>query len=208
MKDRVIILRTIKYSEADLIVHALNPQGGRLNFLARGALKSKKRFGGGVLEPTHYVSVSYRSSKSRSDEGTLHTLSEAELIKGFPGLRERYERLECALEMVAIVGRMAQPEVVDAPELFDLLGNGLFAAEASSRLEVLLLQFQIKLLYLQGVLHNSADMADFLRRPLKENELIQVPDSNLNRLKREVAHQLEHFLKGQTPFGVQGKELS
>ncbi len=54
-KTRLIILRTIKYSEADLIVHGLNTEGARINFMAKSALKSRKRFGGGVLEPTHYM---------------------------------------------------------------------------------------------------------------------------------------------------------
>ena len=61
-QNRFIILKKMKYGESDLILHAISMQGEKLSFIARGALKSKKRFGGGVLEPTHFVSFTYKQS--------------------------------------------------------------------------------------------------------------------------------------------------
>jgi DNA repair protein RecO (recombination protein O) len=43
-----IVLRTIAYGEADLVVTLLGQTTGRLSALARGARKSARRFGGGL----------------------------------------------------------------------------------------------------------------------------------------------------------------
>ncbi len=45
--------------ESHLIIKGLNSEGSVLSFFARSALKSRKRFPGGVLEPGHYVEIEY-----------------------------------------------------------------------------------------------------------------------------------------------------
>ena len=64
LQDRFIILKKMKYGESDLIIHALSSAGTKKSFIARAALKSKKRFGGGVLEPSHFVKLTYKPGKS------------------------------------------------------------------------------------------------------------------------------------------------
>ena len=183
MNEKIIVLRTFKWSEADLMVHGLNARGARLSFIARGAMRSKKRFSGGILEPTHYIMAHYKPGYSRNDEAPLHQLQEAQLIKGFDGLREVYERLEAALFMVGLMDKVAQPGVEDSPELFDLLGNGLFAAESSTHLEILRLQFEVKLLYLQGVLPSQGWYSDLLSRALKDHAEIVIPRDAASKTK-------------------------
>lgn len=200
MKDRIIILRTIKYGESDLIIHGLNSGGGRMNFLAKSALKSRKRFGGGILEPTHYILAHYRMGSSKDDEGPLHLLTDAELIKGFQGLRENYERLEVALSMVQLIAKVAQPGVEDAPDVFDLLGNGLFAAESSHRPELLKLQFEAKLLYIQGVMPQNPALSPLLRRPLKDHALVGLAEQEVLRAQADVNSLLSRFLQGLNPL--------
>ena len=102
-----------------------------MNFFAKGALKSRKRFAGGVLEPTHYIEATYMARSSR-DADPLHTLLEATLLRAFPNLRTDYDRLEAALHMLALVHKLGQQGVVDSPDLFNLLGNALQAAEVSA----------------------------------------------------------------------------
>lgn len=196
MKEKLIVLRTFKWSEADLMVHGLNSRGGRMGFIARGAMKSRKRFAGGILEPTHYILAHYRAAVSRYDEAPLHQLQEAELIKGFTGLREVYERLDAALFMVGLMNKVVQAGVEDAPELFDLLGNGLHAAESSGHLEILRLQFEVKMLYLQGVLPSQGWYAELLSRALKDHSQIVIPHEDIRRLQNEIRMVLQRFLQG------------
>ena len=81
VKNKVFILRKTRYGDHDLILNCLTPEGARVSFFARSALRSKKRFGGGVLEPTHYVHVLYDDK----GDGKINTLKEASLIQDFPG---------------------------------------------------------------------------------------------------------------------------
>ena len=59
------------------------------SFLARGALKSKKRFGGGVLEPTHQALFTYQKPFGSSE---LHLLKDAQIIHDFVAIRRSHER--------------------------------------------------------------------------------------------------------------------
>ncbi|MBK7843619.1 MAG: recombination protein O N-terminal domain-containing protein [Bdellovibrionales bacterium] len=50
--ERAIILRTIKQGESNLIVHALNRDGCRVNLMAKGAMRSRRRFGAEFWSPS------------------------------------------------------------------------------------------------------------------------------------------------------------
>jgi len=168
-EDRIIVLRKIKHGEADLIIHGLNRQGAKMAFFAKAAAKSKKRFGGGVLDPTHYIRVDYQESKTGDG---LMRLEDAKLLEGFNSLRSDYERLETALYFVSLIEKVSKEGTVDSPELFDLLGNGLRASQKSKDLGKLRLHFQIRLLANQGVMPNVPWASEFLEKSLKETDLI------------------------------------
>ena len=63
LKDKVIVLKQNKFGESDLIIRTLNTQGALISFIAKGALKSKKRFSGGMLEPTSFIGVEYKKPR-------------------------------------------------------------------------------------------------------------------------------------------------
>lgn len=190
-KEKVIVLKTVKYSEADLIVHGLNNQGARLNFIAKGALRSRKRFGGGILEPTHYISVTYRKTGS---EPHLYFLQEASLIEDFPNLRTSYEKVELALYMLQLIAKVSQEGDTHSRELFDLLGFGLRALEKSQRFDVLRAAFEIKLLAQQGVLPQDLPGSENFRRPLAEHESISMTSDTFVRLRSRLRDALNRYL--------------
>lgn len=192
-KDRFIILKALKYSEADLILHALSPHGEKLSFIARGALRSKKRFGGGVLEPTHFVSFTY---KRASEEGQLNVLQEASLINDFAGLRKDYDRLELALHFLECVSRVSQEGDQNSEFLFNLLGNALKAAEITEDHLILKMHFYLKFLLQQGVVQAEGWMTPFLRANLSEtNSLLpyrNLVDDELTNVEAMIKHYLQH----------------
>lgn len=192
-KERVFILKVFKHSESDLIVHALNSSGARMNFFARGALKSRKRFAGGILEPTHYLEVSYKEGSS-NDGDPLHSLLEAQLIREFVKLRTDYQRLETALYFLKVVHKLSQPGMVDAQDLFNLLGNALAAAEVSNDLAKLKLHFELKLLLTQGSLPSSDDLHPWLNTILGQHEMINIADSERRFLESRVHSHLQQYL--------------
>lgn len=189
-KEKILVLKLFKHGESDLIVHSLNPLGARMNFFARGGAKSKKRFPGGILEPLNYLEVQYRQG-SNSDGDPLHTLQEAQLIREFPKLRTDYTRLETALNWLKLVHKMSQQGVVDSPDLFNLLGNALAAAETTTDIEQLKIHFELKLLVTQGILPPEPEFQDWLAVGIAKH--LQIPAKG--EARRRVAEQVHDHLR-------------
>ena len=169
LKDRFILLKTVKYGESDLILHGLSKTCNKIGFIAKGARKSKKRFGGGVLEPTHYVELTYKSSSMATEMGRLLMLNEAQLINGFVGIRSDYDRLQMALYFVQLIDKVSMEGLDDGDYAFNLLGNTLRQLETSDYLQLLKTQFEVKFLHQQGVLPPEVSHKDFIGRPIDEH---------------------------------------
>lgn len=196
VKDKVFILKKTRYGDADLILNCLSSRGARLNLFARSALKSKKRFGGGVLEPTHYVHVLYEDkSGTSSAESPLQTLKEASLVNDFPGLRSDYSRIETGLHFVRLINSVVKEGDVDSVDLFNLLGNALKAAETSERLDRLRTHFEAKLLANQGMFPvEETDDEILMRTPIAEHARLPLDERAWVRARGRVKRILEEYL--------------
>ncbi len=193
-KDKVFVLKKVKYGEADLIVQCLNSKGERVNFIARSALKSKKRFGGGVLEPTHYIHVSYEQKKQSYEESPLYTLQEAHVIEDFQKIRIDYDRLQVALHFVQVIGAVAKEGAIHSQELFNLLGNSLRAAETSENLEALRLHFEVKLLASMGVLHIENLEQVLLHIPIAQHAAMPLDQQEKSRVRGKLKMAFQEIL--------------
>jgi DNA repair protein RecO (recombination protein O) len=191
MTEKLIVLRVIPHKESDLIVHGINHQGSKVVLYARGALRSKKRFGGGVLQPTHYIQVHYRPS-SVNPESMLQ-LQEASLLEDFPGLRESYEKLELALYCVALVDRMSKEGMVHSEGVFHLLGNVLRTIEGSHSLTMLKLHFELKLLASQGELPFIEGADPLLQATVKDHEKVQLDQNVVRSISSALSQILHHY---------------
>lgn len=176
-QDRFIILKKIKYGEADLIIHALGADGSRSSFLAKSALKSKKRFGGGILEPLHFVNLSY---KEKPDSTQMKTLNEASLIDDFKDIRTDYDKLELALFVLNCVSHVSLEGDQNSEFLFNLTGHTLRAVAKTTDLKLLRLQFCLKFLYQQGVVSLENWMGPFLKANISESENL-IPDVDIQK---------------------------
>jgi DNA repair protein RecO (recombination protein O) len=166
-----LILRTMVFKEADLQIDALNAKGGKQHFLARSALKSKKRFGGGVLEAMNYVHLTYEDRKEKAE---FVALSEAKLIDGFSGIRSDYDRLQLGLSLAKDVSRITVQGSDDNGPIFNLFGNALKKLEHTKEIRLLQLHFRIKLLFYSGYLPNEdGHFNEFLHEPLQNCEKLK-----------------------------------
>lgn len=188
-KQRFIILKSVKYSESDLIIHGLLKSGEKINFIAKGARKSKKRFSGGVLEPTHFVEGVY--SKTRGD---LFLLQEAHLIKGFEGLRDSYDKLEMAFYFLKLMDQVAEYGGLDSESYFDLLGNALSALEKAENPNKLKLHFEVKFLYYQGVLPTDELYSDFLKYNISESNQLNYNKSQAFTISNFIQNHIKQLL--------------
>ncbi len=99
-KTEAVVLRSIRFGEADRILHLYTREYGRLGAIAKGVRKPRSRFGG-RLEPFFRLTlVLYRS------RGDLHTVTSAETINGFPGLRASGQGIAAAADACGGVLRL------------------------------------------------------------------------------------------------------
>jgi DNA repair protein RecO (recombination protein O) len=122
-----IILRHLDYGESDRIVTFFTPDYGRRKGFARGARKSRKRFGPG-LELFAQVKIHWTPPKS----GELLSLREVELVDLRTGLRNDLEAMAlagygCELVEELIGEDPGHPETYQLLHAFldHLAGNGM-----------------------------------------------------------------------------------
>lgn len=189
VRHRILILRKSQWGESNVIIHGLSSLGERCTFLARGALKSKKRFAGGILDPLQYVEVLATKSPKRD---ALMTLDEANLIDGFDKLRTNFENLEAAFWATDLIQRVTPEEDPNNKSLFDLLGNGLRAlTKPDAHPETFKVQFGLKVLMNQGVLQTEPWMSPYLSRSLDEGSVLQ--DQEYARHTGWIEHQIKLY---------------
>lgn len=193
--ERFIILKKIKYSEADLVIHGISQHGTKMAFMARGALKSKRRFGGGILELMNFVEFDYTVAKS---EHGLNTLNEATLVRDFTTLKKDYDKIEFALEVLDITSKVIQEGDEQSQKLFQIIGHlfhHLDQQDASWQAWMnLRMQFYLKFLMQQGVLSLSDWMSPYLKTKFEDYRQIRTAD-DFHQLLQQVHHQIKGYVE-------------
>lgn len=155
LKTEAVVLRSMRYGEADRILHLYTPDRGRLSAIAKGVRKTKSRFGG-RLEP--YFRLQLVLYQGRSD---LLTVTHAETVEGHPRLREHAGALDGAARACDAVGRL-----FDAGDphrgVYHLLANqlALIDAEPARATRANALAFRLKLLLAAGFAPQLAACAE------------------------------------------------
>ena len=165
-----------------------------LSFIAKGALKSKKRFAGGLLEPSNFIGVEYRKSRRQ----TLHFLSQAWALKRFEGLRKSYERCQLAFHFLSLMEKISQEGAEDSAHLFNLLGNALSTLEQSQHLPSLKFLFEFRLLLLQGVLPKELQKErPLLNLTVAEHEKLVPLFSSFKDISTVAQNAVQCYLEGK-----------
>ena len=81
VKTEAVVLRSIRYGEADRILHLYSRDRGRIGAIAKGARKPKSRFGG-RLEPFFRLDLMLHEGRSE-----LLTVTGVTTVDGYPRLR-------------------------------------------------------------------------------------------------------------------------
>ena len=92
-KTEAVVLRSLRFGEADRVLHLYTLERGRIGALAKGIRKTKSRFGA-RLEPTSHVSLQcYRGRE-------LDVVTQVETIDANRALREHNGCLTHAISML------------------------------------------------------------------------------------------------------------
>ncbi|HET8674062.1 MAG TPA: DNA repair protein RecO [Thermoleophilaceae bacterium] len=154
VKTEAIVLRSIRYGEADRILHLYTQDRGRLGAIAKGVRRPRSRFGG-RLEPLFRVDLVLHEGR-----GELCTVTSASTVSAHPRIRERRETLQRATQACDAVLRLFDSQEPNHPA-YNLLCHELMLLdthpEAASRAQAL--SFRLKLLLAAGFLPELASCA-------------------------------------------------
>ncbi|HEY3105405.1 MAG TPA: DNA repair protein RecO [Gaiellaceae bacterium] len=151
-KTEAVVLRSIRFAEADCVLHLYTLERGRVGAIAKGVRKTKSRFGA-RLEPFSHVELLLHEGR-----GELHTVRGADLVRSHDESRRDGYRLAVGHIGVEAMLRLfveqdANPPAFHALTRFlDLLDDVESRLPAQPALDPLALSFQLKLLWLSGYL--------------------------------------------------------
>jgi DNA repair protein RecO (recombination protein O) len=148
VKTEAVVLRSMRYGEADRILHLYTPHRGRVSAIAKGVRRARSRFGG-RLEPYFRLHIELHEGR-----GELLTVTGAQTIDGHARLRGDGRALDAAARACDAVGRLFETSEPH-PGVFNLLCrqlallDGPVGGAAGTRAGAL--AFRLKLLLAAGL---------------------------------------------------------
>jgi DNA repair protein RecO (recombination protein O) len=158
-KTEAVVLRSIRFGEADRVLHLYTSERGRVGAVAKGVRKTKSRFGA-RLEPLSHVQLLLHQGS-----GELQTVTGVDLVHSHDAARADYYRLS-----VGLIGAEAMLRLFTEQEkneraftaltrFLDVLDEAPHLVERPA-LDPLALSFQLKLLWLSGYLPHLTSCAE------------------------------------------------
>ena len=158
-KTEAVVLRSIRFGDADRVLHLYTLDRGRIGAVAKGVRKTTSRFGA-RLEPLSHVEAILHQGSSE-----LQTVTGVHLVAAHHAAREDFYRLSVGLIGAEAMLRLfteqeANPRAFTALTRFlELLDESPHVA-ARPALDPLGLSFQLKLLWLSGYLPHLTSCAE------------------------------------------------
>jgi DNA repair protein RecO (recombination protein O) len=156
LKTEAVVLRSIRYGEADRILHLYSKTRGRIGAIAKGARRPKSRFGG-RMEPFFRLDLVLHEGR-----GDLLTVTSVSTVDGYPRLRASGSALNAGARACDAVLRLLDSAEPNLPA-YNLLCRYLAllddpAAERAAALETAL-SFRLKLALAAGFAPELASCA-------------------------------------------------
>jgi DNA repair protein RecO (recombination protein O) len=159
IKTEAVVLRSIRYGEADRILHLYTLDRGRVGAIAKGVRRTRSRFGG-RLEPFFRLRIELHEGR-----GELLTVTGAQTVDGHARLRGDARALDAAARACDAVGRLFETSEPH-PAVFNLLCRKLALLDAQADADghvaasrAAALAFRLKLLIAAGLAPQLAGCA-------------------------------------------------
>src|SRR5918999_3424163 len=158
-KTEAVVLRSIRFAEADCVLHLYTLERGRVGAIAKGVRKTKSRFGA-RLEPFSHAELLLHEGR-----GELHTVRGADLVRSHERSRADGYRLAVGHIGLESMPRLFVEQEANEPafhaltRFLDLLDEVEATLPAQPALDPLVLSFQLKLVWLSGYLPHLAGCA-------------------------------------------------
>jgi DNA repair protein RecO (recombination protein O) len=144
-KTEAVVLRSLRFGEADRILHLYTAERGRIGAIAKGVRRVRSRFGG-RLEPMARVGLVLHEGR-----GDLATVTGAATVHAHAALREHRAALERGTQACDAVLRLFEAEEANRPA-YNLLCHelALLDADPAMATRAQALSFRLKLLLAAG----------------------------------------------------------
>src|SRR5215207_3846551 len=158
-KTEAVVLRSIRFGEADCVLHLYTLAKGRVGAIAKGVRKTKSRFGA-RLEPFSHVELMLHEGR-----GELQTVRGADLVRSHERSRTDGYRLAVGhIGLESMLRLFVEQEANEAAfhaltRFLDLLDAVEATLPAQPALDPLVLSFQLKLVWVSGYLPHLAGCA-------------------------------------------------
>src|SRR5689334_9521364 len=149
VKTEAVVLRSMRYGEADRIIHLYTPNRGRVGAIAKGVRRARSRFGG-RLEPFFRLRIELHEGR-----GELLTVTGADTVDSHAALRGDARTLDAAARACDAVSRLFET-TEPHPGVFNLLCRQLSLLDARAGARAGgewggALAFRLKLLHAAGL---------------------------------------------------------
>lgn len=159
-KEQGIVLGSVKLDEADKIITILTQGSGKVRAVAKGIRRTQSRFGARLEPFTHVSLMLYRGRN-------LDTITQADIVHPFRGLRENFALFSAGEAMLESVDKVAEEHERNV-RLFLLLKQGLEALETGPRDPAAVAEaFLLRLLNLSGFAPSLQACASCGRREVR-----------------------------------------
>jgi len=144
---KAIVLRGIRYSEADLIARCYTAEHGKQSYILKGVLKTRKgKIKAAMFQPFSQLDIIAR----HRGKGTLEYIKEARITAVNPSIRENVQKSSMAILLSEVLQSAIQEEEQNEA-LFEFLDNSIQQLEKSQNYANFHLCFLVKLTRYLGI---------------------------------------------------------
>ena len=141
-RSEAVVIRHRRFGDSDRIVTLLTPARGKIDAIAKGALRPRSKLAG-HLEPMTHVEVVLAHGR------TLGIVTQAQTIEPFAALRDDLERLSAGLYLLELADRFTVEEA-EADAAYVLLLTALLRLLRGDGQQLVVRSFELALLEATG----------------------------------------------------------
>ena len=141
-RSEAVVIRHRRFGDSDRIVTLLTPARGKIDAIAKGALRPRSRLAG-HLEPLTHAEVLLAHGRN------LDIITQAQTIEGFAAIRDDLDRLSLALYLLELADRFTV-EHAEADAVYRLLLVALLRLARGDGEQLVARSFELTLLGATG----------------------------------------------------------
>ena len=188
VKTRAIIIHSIRYREADLIVKAYTKSSGLKSYLVRGVLKSKKgKLRASMFQPLTILDL----EANHKDKGTLENIREAKVNPAYQTLTGNIYKSSIAMFLAEVLHQAIQEEEQNQA-LYQFLEESFLWLDTNEKYANFHLLFMVKLSSFLGFYPHQYD--PYLPYFNLLDGEYQLDDTNKYCIQNENSELLKQFL--------------